>query len=604
MELSLPTEVFNALKESVESEKGVSLDPLAKSEETERANEKNIIKTPKIKTALSSDEKKRYSLIGEEFFKPFFKKLQRLRERELMLIKDDADTIDKGLEEQYKKEDDSDKSVKNSLWGYLILAAGAFILFKDEIIEFFVNLKKTFEKKIGDAIDKISFSNFPDISKAVDGLTTFWGDTEKWIQEVGNTITNSFKGGWDEMWKKFDFDGFSKSLSDALKGIPEAIVNALRAAADALASVFNLEEVSETEFEEAPEEALPNIQQESTEALQRAAMSFLNAQEDPISNYKIQAAYANYEDQIRGTVNDLGVSIENGRINQEEAQKAYLEKITSIIETEMLPDTAGINRREDLRTAVEKHFKNASYQNPIPIEELKEKLDEIASDIDLRKIDGEFNFDKDGTIQTLANESLKYAALTAYDDQLQMAAYIAEDDDRAFQLALNHAKKTGRMSEFQFIEARAVILNSTEKLVNTFKAFNDETTKNIFKDIEKVFREAVAKITIQTEVQTAPDNSTNNYEIVALDTKNIKILNDKITKLTQETVDKIVEQNKVLTEIKKILSDKTTISPQKMAPENISLNQITNGQEGRLNQVALTAKNHINDLFESSSLWS
>ena len=608
MELSLPDEVFNALKESVELEKDNSIDPLTKAEETKRLNEKNIIKKPKIATFLSADEKKRYSLIGEEFFKPFFKKFNRLKEKELMLIKDDADTINKEVEKQYS-EDNSEKKVEDSFWTYLILAASAFLLFKNKIISFFSTLKDTFDKKIGDAINNIKgLFEFPDISEAVNGLTTFWDDTKKWIGDVGNKIFNSFSAGWDKLWESINFDGFGSEIMNALKAVPKAIIGALEAAASALRTVFNLDDVSENEFNETEEpEAAPTIQsQQTSEAIQRAATNFFSAQEDPISSYQVAKAYTGYEESVTPYLNELGVEVENGKINQENAQKEYLEHISKLIETEMLPDTASESRREMLREAINHYFKDASYQNPLSVPDLEEKLDEIASEVNLAKGENsEYNYDKSELSNSLSEIGLKYASLTAIDDQLQMATFMAEDEQRGFQAAYKLAEATGRMAEFQFIEARAVILDSTNRLVETFKAFNNETVENIIKDIDTFYREVESRIIVQPEIQMAPDNSTNNYEIIAIDTKNIKVLNDKITELTQESVDIIKKQNKVLAEIKTILKDKPVASStQKIVVESANPNEIMDKADEATNHVAQSIKRFGNELFDSISLWA
>ena len=144
MEQQLPQELFDALNENniILEEASTIISETSKDIDTKKVVEKNVISKPKVRSNLTGDERKRYSLIGEELFKPFFKKLAQMKKRESMIIKDDVASIDKGVKDQYDKKEEKKKK-KSGIYSILFLALAGFIIFKDEIIAFFGKIKDT-----------------------------------------------------------------------------------------------------------------------------------------------------------------------------------------------------------------------------------------------------------------------------------------------------------------------------------------------------------------------------------------------------------------------------------------------------------------------------
>ena len=123
MEQELPQELFDALNENniILEEASTIISETSKDIDTKKVVEKNVIAKPKIRANLTGDERKRYSLIGEELFKPFFKKLAQMKKRESMIIKDDVASIDKGVKDQYDKKEEKKKK---KIWNIFYFVLG------------------------------------------------------------------------------------------------------------------------------------------------------------------------------------------------------------------------------------------------------------------------------------------------------------------------------------------------------------------------------------------------------------------------------------------------------------------------------------------------
>lgn len=565
MEYSLPQELFDALKENnkVLEESSQIISKNNENKEKKEVSEKNIVKSVKINTTLSSDEKRRYSLIGEEFFKPLFKKFSDLKKQESMLIKNDMDLVSKNLKKQYTDKSETKKGA-SKLWAFLFLGAAAIIAFKDKIAFFFKELKDKVTSKITDVITKIKEAfTFPDLTELFNEVKNFWDSGVTKISDISSNVSESVKNSWNNLWNGFKFD---IDLKKELQEIPLAIAGALRFIAKGLEDLFKSED-GDTEEEnlESPDTNQNNSQTQPTyspeeikakeeiEAAARSFQAYSLSQLNAIDSVQFKKFYTEtLPADIRSSLNEMGLSVEmkDNDINLDNAQDEYKKNISKVILGFALTGVESERRQDDILKAIESKIKDLNFQQPLDEESYRQLLSDIKKGANIAALD------EDSIIDELREINANFSKVSEFRDHLQMTKMLNSDDDKAFDMALNHAKLTGNMLEFRFKEARSVILSTTKQLVESFNSFSKKTVEGLIEGISgnELFKHLISLPEINVSTVPNVDNSTNNYEILALDETKIGAFNDKVIELTTKSAENIEKQNSILMEIKNKLS--------------------------------------------------
>lgn len=565
MEQELPQELFDALNENniILEEASTIISETSKDIDTKKVVEKNVIAKPKIRATLTGDERKRYSLIGEELFKPFFKKLAQMKKRESMIIKDDVASIDKGVKDQYDKKEEKKKK-KSGIYSILFLALAGFIVFKDEIIAFFGKIKDTFGEKISSILSGIKETfSFPDISALPAEFKNMWNSALSAFSNIAGPIIADAKQKFNDFWSKLDFPA---DLKTELQKIPRALISGLESLTAYLKNIFEEDGDDDDEEEEEAEEEAQAANNAVTNAaaseIQQRASSAINDlvanSSTTLSSYSLRDAYAKIPQYVREELARLGIngvmSDDESKIDPARANEEYVRKISAALIQNAQPVSGSLSdsRIENIQDAIDDALAEMGpidFREPLSPEDLQELVSNIKESANIA------NLDENAVMQQLLQINENFGQLQSLDNHLALAPVMMDEGDGAFQTALTVARQTGRMAEFSFVEARAIILDTTDKLVNTFNSFNSEMAKAFADGAASYYaRLERPNITITPEIHPPSNISFNTCDIYAIDAKNIKILNDKITELTQESVNTIMEQNKILGDIKVLLS--------------------------------------------------
>ena len=595
MEQQLPQELFDALNENnkVLEEASSIISETSGDIDNKKVVEKNIISKPKVRSNLTGDERKRYSLIGEELFKPFFKKLAQMKKEESMIIKDDVASIDKGLKEQYENKEEKEKN-KSGIYSILFLALAGFIIFKDEILAFFGRIKETFGEKISSILSGIKDTfSFPDISSLPGDFRKMWDNALSVFGNVAAPIiketTEKFKAFWDKL--KFPDD-----LTKTLREIPNVLIKGLESLTNYLKSIFqedNPEYEEDEEEEEEAEETTNAVANAAASEVQQKASAAINdlvaKSNSAISSYSLRDAYAKIPQYVREELARLGISgvmsDDESKIDLERANAEYIRKISAALIENAQPVAGGLSdsRIENIQDAINDALAEMGpldFREPLSPEDLEELVTNVKENANIS------NLDEETLMQQIAQINQNFGQLQNLDNHLALAPIITNGGDDAFQAALTVARQTGRMAEFSFVEARAIILDTTERLINSFNTFNNEMAK-AFADGAASYYSRLERpnITITPEIHPPANISFNTCEIYAIDAKNIKILNDRITELTEESIETIMEQNKILDDIKVLLLTAPLQSQGKASSSHTNL-LIGNPERNGTNHVA------------------
>lgn len=594
MEQQLPQELFDALNENNKILEEASSIILETSDDIDNKKvvEKNVISKPKVRANLTGDERKRYSLIGEELFKPFFKKLAQMKKKESMLIKDDVASIDKGLKEQYENKEEK-KNNKSGIYGILFLALAGFIVFKDEILAFFGRIKETFGEKISSILSGIKDTfSFPDISSLPDDFRKMWDNALSAFGNIAGPIiketTEKFKAFWNNL--KFPDD-----LTKTLREIPNVLIRGLESLTSYLKGIFQEDnpEYEEDEEEEEAEETTNAVANAAASEVQQKASAAINDlvanSNSAISSYSLRDAYAKIPQYVRDELARLGISgvmsDDESKIDPERANAEYIRKISAALIENAQPVAGGLsdNRIENIQDAIDDALAEIGpldFREPISPEDLQELVTSVKENANIA------NLDEEALMQQIAQINQNFGQLQSLDNHLALAPIMTNEGDDAFQTALTVARQTGRMAEFSFVEARAIILDTTERLINSFNTFNNEMAKAFAEGAASYYsRLERPNVTITPEIHPPANISFNTCEIYAIDAKNIKILNDRITELTEESIETIMEQNKILDDIKVLLTNVPLQSQGKPSSSHTNL-LIGNPERNGTNHVA------------------
>lgn len=565
MEYSLPQELFDALKENnkVLEESSQIISKNNENKEKKEVSEKNIVKSVKINTSLSSDEKRRYSLIGEEFFKPLFKKFSDLKKQESMLIKNDMDLVSKNLKKQYTDKSETKKGA-SKLWTFLFLGAAAIIAFKDKIAFFFKELKDKVTSKITDVITKIKEAfTFPDLTELTNEIKNFWNSGVTKISDISSNVSEFVKNSWNNFWNGV---GLDIDLEEELKKIPDAIAGALEFIAKGLRNLFESEDDdTEQENSKSPDTNQNNIPiqppfspeeikaKREIEAATRSFQDYALSQVHAIDSVQLKEYYTKtLPADIKSKLDEMKLSVvmKDNDIDLDIAQDEYKKNISNIISGFALTGVESEKRQDNILEVIESKIKDLNFQQPLDEESYKQLLSDIKKEANIKILDESSILDKFREINT------NFSRVSQFKDHLQMTKMLNSNDDKAFDMALNHAKFTDNMLEFRFKEARAVILSTTKQLVESFNSFSKKTVEGLIEGISgnELFKHLISLPEINVSTVPNVDNSTNNYEILALDETKIGAFNDKVIELTTKSAENIEKQNSILMEIKNKLS--------------------------------------------------
>lgn len=572
--INLPADIFTALAKNTEvMEKNNANTIIEKeSKEKEKINKKNIINKPRVRPALTTDEKKRYSLIGNEFLKPLFKKIEAWKNKESMLIKDDMDIVQKKLNEQYinkKTKKGSSDSWQSFIekWTMIAIAGGAILLWAyQKLSDFFSNLKlnekidgiiKWFKDKYEWIKKLFNFEKIANFFKKIlndVNLTDIW---EK-ITQIYDSISNGFSAVWNAISSKINFG----AIWDAIKGIPLAITSPLAFLGSKLLSFFDVKigensenntvqnRTQENNTHLTPEftgYVDPNTIRLENEMARRRMQSRLDDPTTFLRTGTYQELQKNFLPKIKNEFKSLGISLEKGVLSENETLDTYRAKVKEEI-SKQFEGGIGQGLSEEVNVKLDKYVKGLNFKNPPSIDEIRKNLNEII----LNNKQNLTNFEKkqlDEATLGIASMAEKFNKLPEMYKQLELGEELSKNSEKAFEILQENAKKEGRLSEFHFIEARNVILDSSTKIVNAFNEFSDKIANAITEDLKTYFTKLKPEVVLKPKLKVGDDKSTNNYSIVTLDKSDIKVLNDKVVELTEKTVEEIKEQNKVLSEL-------------------------------------------------------
>lgn len=589
MSQELPKEIFDALKENNE----VLLETTdvlkeIKDDNEETIYDKNIInKKESVRTILTPDEKKRYSLIGEEFFKSFFKKLQKLKNDENMLIKDDVESINKNIEKQYKeKVDESEKS--GASWAdILLLATITFALLKDTIISFFETAKKKFDdfiKRISKPFDNLSFDSIltalkelvPDIRDIIDTIKKAFNALVTKIKEEAEKGWKIISDGWAKIWDRINFDSVMRAIKKAFGAIPQAIVDALKGLINMISELFNLDG-EDTPPPDKPDESELKKQQDVQMAL---GAFFLSMQGQVKTTEEIIKDVNKMVDAWMQRASKFGLGKdainEKGELSETKVKETYEKYVT-----DQLVDLLGHNKKtegspgdiefrkkiQELVAANRKHIGNTGFD-----EDKRKEL--IESAMKLYNLDSSKKDEVEEGIEKQIQEAnnVLFGQANAVKSLLLVQGDINDNNAKTAAAALAAARAQGLEHDFMFLEARSVIFKSLEEIKKYFTDFESTLNNNITREIKEGFKNLKLPVNLTVEPVVNEDNSSHTFVINALDETKIKLLNDKLTELNQQTVEELKNQNATLEKIKKLLEEKK-LSSSEPAGKSVVVNQ-------------------------------
>ena len=576
--VKLPADILAALVKNTEAmeKNNINASSEKESKEKERINNKNIVTEPKVRPTLTSDERKRYALIGKEFLTPLFKKIESSKNKESMLIKNDKNSIQKNLKEQYSTK--GKKGLKGILsdvisewieiffqkWMLIsMIAAGVFLWLGNQIYSYYNSLN--LKEKISGITDWIKekwkwladFFNFKKINEGIQKLITNINLSDIWenLKKISQDIFNGFTKIWSTILSKINFDG----IWDAISSIPLAIMSPLGSLAKVLLNIFNVkpeEEARAVDAESERNQPDPNIARLENELHRRRSQNRLDDPTTFLNSRSYQEIQKEFFPKIKKEFDSLGISLEKGVLNESGAIDAYRNKVKEEI-TKQFKSSDSFKLSETVNIKLDDYIKNLNFKNPPSINEIRDNLKDIIlngkqnlTELERRQLD-----EATLNIATLGD---RFNNLPKLYKQLELNEELNENPEKAFALLQENAKREGRLNEFQFIEARNAILNSSEKIVNAFNEFGDKIANNIAKDLQSYFSNLKPEIVLEPKFKGGDDKSTTNYSIVSIDKSDIKILNDKVVELTAKTVKEIEEQNKILTDLATIIKNMPT----------------------------------------------
>lgn len=609
-DIRIPAHIFSALVESTKAmeQYNVNNETKNKAKTQEKTVNKNIIKKPKINAILTADEKKRYALIGAEFFKPLFKKIEYWKNKESMLIKnDDNDIVKNNLKKQYSIKDFL-KNMNTEKWTAIIMLAIVGIMWVSDIIyKFFSTLSDKFENKIQSAIDWIK--NAFDFKSWDEKIKNFFNGEEfkklnEILDEIQTTVTKNFNDVWAGIKKKMNFD----VISDAIKSIPKALADVLDNIAKWLRGTFEGAEDEDEEDEEDtdtknsksinPSDSI-EIQKLEAERQKRILLDQFNSTTAFMRSSGHKKVQEELLTKAKAELNELGISSQDEMKNIHRVLEIYRNKANQALGAGQLSQEA--NKK------IISFTKDLNFNNPPSIEEIRDSIKQIF-------LVDKVNRNPAGTVHSLSqNEQKKVDDLTIeivrlgdkfskipeLGGQIILGEELQKNPEKAFAILQENARVEGRLSEFQFVEARSAIIDSTTKIVNSFNEFSTKIADSIAEDLKSYFSKLKPEVILKPTIKAGDNKSTTNYSVITLDKSELLALNNKVVDLAAQTVDEIKKQNETLTNLITVIKEKPQTLPTSIMPLVSANNTVPSNNSGQ--RVALGAQSVRNNSINSVS---
>lgn len=630
-EKQLPEHVFAALEEN-----NKILNTLAQEKEKTAKKEDNVVATPKVNSSLTSDEKARYANIGAELFKPVLSSLEKLIKKEKkkneMLIKDDAETVNNAVKVQYETKPDPQAEGSGSSWldtlmTVIVLGGMAIALFHDKIAEFFSSAWDWIKEMFSSIGNFFSFDNqgnpimkiLSTVGSALGGLWDLVKSAFNKLAGLGKVIWEGIKSGWDKFITGPDgilnfgikiVKGIVDFAKGAISWIGDAIKSAVmgpikmifggaeddgkeagreaandvkvsvsQAAADQAArqQAITDEVLYNAEKADAAIKETAEAQREAAHAQARAAGLRIN-DDGKIDNEAIKMKVA--EESLRSFMKSQGANFDNLNAQQQRAAQELMAKHTVINDD----GTASING-EALAAELAKMKSDGIFKDSDEVNLLQGLKDQV---------------DHVNAIQANAQGNLaKYMQMNA---DIQAANNLENmTEEEKFEARLRQAMAQGKSAEFRFMEGRRMILESAEIIKNAFSGY-DNIIKDAFTSTWKSFMfDFLEKLKIEIETVAPQDNSKNTYHITPLHRESFAAMTNGLLKFSRLTAETIIQQNKVLDKIKKLLEDPPD---QKIVISSPASEAVKDAVEDGVNYVAQKAKDLKNELFSAVSSWA
>lgn len=639
-EVTIPDKVMEAL---IENTKVINANTeiIAKNNDNSEKiakKEENLVQNPSIDSSLTNDEKMRYKNIGKELFAPVLISLEKLlnkeKRRNEMLIKDDVETVNDSIKVQYETESENKAEDENESWlkrilNILTIAGIAVTLFHDKIIEFFT--------KAWDWIKDMFFSigNFFDFNNkdnpinkilntcgsALNGLWDFVKNTFNKIGNFGSIIWDGIKSGWDKFITGPDgilsfgskvVKGIVNFASNSISWIGEAIYGTIM---EPLTSIFG---DAKEDGKKAGEEAVNDVKASVSQIITDETIKSKAIKDNAIFSAEradaaiIETAKITRENAIK-QAKEQGLILDKNKVTDESlkevAAKAGLDAFLEANDISM-DDTNG--KYDEIKEEFMKHVSISDNKAEINMENLKNALEKKANEESnffapdgkfinaLQALDDNEGAEKINEINDNVTTALQKGLQISAD--MQAAANLENmSEEERFETRLLEAMKQGKSAEFRFMEGRKMILQSVENIKSIFASYDEQIRTNFTSTWTSFMTDFAQAIKIKIETDSPQDNSNNTYNIMPLHKQSFMEMNDKMLKLAQENTTILIQQNKTLDAIAKLLSESTTAEKKEVVIQN-NTSEDSKKNKGS-NNIMLGAKGLSNNLLRSSSLW-
>jgi hypothetical protein len=194
----LPDDIVDALIENTKTIESNSelISEIVSEKDVSSTVKKNVLAKDKTLTSLSSAEKKRYTNIGNELFKPLIKHLDYLikkeKNRDEMRIGKKTKIVKELASKKEEKKDEEKSSPLLKIMGIISTVGSAALLiymFKDKIMGFFesfFNFKKIYSSATN--LIGIGFNFF----------SSLWNNLKSYISNFTQSTTGTFTSWWDK----------------------------------------------------------------------------------------------------------------------------------------------------------------------------------------------------------------------------------------------------------------------------------------------------------------------------------------------------------------------------------------------------------------------
>ena len=235
--------------------------------------------------------------------------------------------------------------------------------------------------------------------------------------------------------------------------------------AKVLLNIFNVkpeEEARAVDAESERNQPDPNIARLENELHRRRSQNRLDDPTTFLNSRSYQEIQKEFFPKIKKEFDSLGISLEKGVLNESGAIDAYRNKVKEEI-TKQFKSSDSFKLSETVNIKLDDYIKNLNFKNPPSINEIRDNLKDIIlngkqnlTELERRQLD-----EATLNIATLGD---RFNNLPKLYKQLELNEELNENPEKAFALLQENAKREGRLNEFQFIEARNAILNSSEKI--------------------------------------------------------------------------------------------------------------------------------------------